>query len=45
MKRFDQGWLVEKVHDLDTLVVRIREAKKDKKATSIGYLGNVVDVW
>ena len=44
-KRFKQGWLVEKTDNLNELVSKIKESKKQKKATSIGYLGNIVDVW
>ncbi|KAF6779132.1 hypothetical protein AHF37_01417 [Paragonimus kellicotti] len=44
-KRHAQGWLTEKVTDMDGLVKRIRECRKEGKAISIGYLGNVVDVW
>ncbi|KAF8569135.1 hypothetical protein P879_02771 [Paragonimus westermani] len=44
-KRHAQGWLTEKVTDMDDLVKRIRECRKEGTAISIGYLGNVVDVW
>lgn len=44
-KRFVQGWLMEKVTDLDQLVARIRRAREDRRPVSIGYHGNVVDVW
>ncbi|KAI8614295.1 urocanate hydratase [Chytriomyces sp. MP71] len=44
-KRFDQGWLLEKETDLDKVVARIKEAKKSKLSTSIGYHGNIVDLW
>ncbi|MGY0393170.1 urocanate hydratase [Bizionia sp. KMM 8389] len=43
--RLDQGWIDEKITDLDTLVTRITEAKKNNETVSIAYLGNVVDVW
>ena len=45
MKRHKQGWLMEWTDDLDDLVIKIRSAKRDKKAVSIGYHGNVVSVW
>ncbi|XP_076046199.1 urocanate hydratase-like [Oratosquilla oratoria] len=45
IKRHTQGWLMEYTNDLDYLINRIRQAKKDKEATSIGYHGNVVNVW
>lgn len=44
-KRYKQGWLLEKFDDLDKLIARIKEAKKNGEGTSIGYLGNVVDLW
>ncbi|CAL8074303.1 unnamed protein product [Calicophoron daubneyi] len=44
-KRFAQGWLTEKITDMDHLVKRIRECRKEKRAISLGYLGNIVDVW
>lgn len=44
-KRFNQGWLKEIITDLDQLIRRLREAKKNKEATSIAYHGNVVEVW
>ncbi|XP_045129660.1 urocanate hydratase-like [Portunus trituberculatus] len=45
MKRHAQGWLQEYTNNLDVLIKRIREARAKKEVTSIGYLGNVVDVW
>lgn len=45
IKRYDQGWLKEVYTDLDSLINRIKEAKKQKLDTSIGYHGNVVDIW
>ncbi len=44
-KRFQQGWLDELYEDLEELIPRIREAQKNKTAVSLGYLGNVVDLW
>ncbi|KAJ3088388.1 Urocanate hydratase, partial [Physocladia obscura] len=44
-KRFNQGWVMEKESDLEKLVARIKEVKKNKITTSIGYHGNVVDLW
>jgi len=43
--RLDQGWINEKVTDLDQLVIRVRKAQKGKETVSIAYLGNIVDVW
>lgn len=43
--RLDQGWIDEKITDLDALVSRVKLAKSDKEIISIAYLGNIVDVW
>ena len=44
-KRHEQGWLDEVWTDLDRLVARIEEARAAGEAVSLGYLGNVVDLW
>ncbi|XP_023230308.1 urocanate hydratase-like [Centruroides sculpturatus] len=44
-KRYDQGWVLEIISDLDKLVERLKKAKKNKEVTSIGFHGNIVDVW
>jgi urocanate hydratase len=43
--RLDQGWIDEKITDLDQLVARVRKAKENKEIISLAYLGNIVDVW
>jgi len=43
--RFSQGWVDEVYDDLDKIIERIREAKAVKKAVSIAYQGNIVDLW
>jgi urocanate hydratase len=43
--RHEQGWVHEIIEDLDSLVLRVREAQEKKEAVSIAYLGNIVDVW
>lgn len=43
--RHEQGWIDEVISDMEALVVRVKLAKKTKEVVSIGYLGNVVDVW
>ncbi|MGJ8547848.1 urocanate hydratase [Winogradskyella wichelsiae] len=43
--RLDQGWIDEKITDLDQLVSRVEKAKAEKETISIAYLGNIVDVW
>lgn len=43
--RLDQGWIDEKITNLDELVTRVIKAKSEKETISIAYLGNIVDVW
>lgn len=43
--RLDQGWIDEKITDLNELVSRVKSAKENKETVSIAYLGNIVDVW
>jgi len=44
-KRHEQGWVDELTDNMDDLVKRVAEAKRNKEAVSIAFLGNVVDVW
>lgn len=44
-KRHEQGWLDEIYTDLDKLILRIEEARAKKEAVSLGYEGNIVDLW
>ena len=44
-KRHEQGYLDEKFSDLDEVISRVKKAKKAGEAVSIGYCGNVVDLW
>jgi urocanate hydratase len=44
-KRHAQGWVDEIVHDLDQLATRVKKAKANREVVSIGYSGNIVDVW
>lgn len=43
--RYDQGWLQEIENDLDRLLERIEKARKAGESISLGYTGNVVDLW
>ena len=43
--RLDQGWIDEKITDLDVLVDRVQAAKRNKEVVSLAYLGNIVEVW
>lgn len=44
-KRYDQGWLLEICDNIPDLMATIKQARKERRATSIGYHGNVVAVW
>ncbi|XP_037659365.1 urocanate hydratase isoform X1 [Choloepus didactylus] len=44
-KRHQQGWLMEVTSSLDHCIARLREARKKKEVLSLGYHGNVVDLW
>lgn len=43
--RYSQGWVDEVYDDLGKITERIRQAKIEKKAVSIAYQGNIVDLW
>jgi urocanate hydratase len=44
-KRHAQGWLQEVETDLDSVLLRIERARRAREPLSLGYLGNVVDLW
>ena len=44
-KRQAQGWLDEYTDDLDGIIDRIRKYTKSKKTISIGYHGNICELW
>ena len=44
MKRYSQGWVKETCKNLDSLIERVLECRKNSIATSIGFHGNVVSV-
>jgi urocanate hydratase len=44
-KRHAQGWLQEYETDLDSVLRRVDRARRGREALSLGYLGNVVDLW
>lgn len=44
-KRHLQGWVDEVFDDLSELMLRIKQAQKDKDSVSIAYQGNIVDLW
>ncbi|MDT8417373.1 MAG: urocanate hydratase [Lutibacter sp.] len=43
--RLSQGWIDEKITDLNELAVRVKIAKENKEVVSIAFLGNIVEVW
>ena len=43
--RYEQGWLQEIEEDLDKVILRLKKAKQEAKPLSLGYLGNIVDLW
>ena len=45
LKRHKQGWLELYSDKLDEVIEMIKEYRKAGQAISIGYLGNVVDLW
>eukprot|EP00602_Paraphysomonas_sp_CaronLab_P002809 CAMPEP_0185026986 /NCGR_PEP_ID=MMETSP1103-20130426/11725_1 /TAXON_ID=36769 /ORGANISM="Paraphysomonas bandaiensis, Strain Caron Lab Isolate" /LENGTH=1078 /DNA_ID=CAMNT_0027560787 /DNA_START=248 /DNA_END=3484 /DNA_ORIENTATION=- len=44
-KRHEQGWLNEYYTDLNDVLSRAKEAQNNGESVSIGYLGNVVELW
>jgi len=44
-KRHEQGWVQEVATDLDAVARRIEVARGRGEALSLGYLGNIVDLW
>ena len=44
-KRHEQGWVEETEESLDGVLRRVERARKEKRPLSLGYLGNVVDLW
>ncbi len=43
--RHSQGWIDEIITDISDLVKRVRQAKEKEEIVSLGYLGNIVEVW
>lgn len=44
-KRHQQGWVDELIDNIETLIVRVKQAQAQQEVVSIAYIGNVVDVW
>jgi urocanate hydratase len=45
LKRKSQGWIDEVYDNLDKAISRMNSARKNKEAVSVGYAGNIVDLW
>lgn len=43
--RLSQGWIDERIIDLNELAARVKSAKENKEVVSIAFLGNIVEVW
>jgi urocanate hydratase len=44
-KRFEQGWVDELYDDLDACIDKAIESREKKKAISLAYNGNIVELW
>ncbi|MBN1108716.1 MAG: urocanate hydratase [Bacteroidales bacterium] len=44
-KRHAQGWVDEVHENIDSLVTRVKEVRRNRETVSMGYLGNIVEVW
>ena len=44
-KRHAQKWVDEVIKDMQELIKRVQQAQRDEEIVSIGYLGNIVEVW
>ena len=45
IKRHEQGWVDQITENVDEAIDLLVEASERKQAVSIGYIGNIVDVW
>ncbi len=44
-KRYEQQWVDELIYSMDQLVERTKAAIADEEVISLGYVGNIVEVW
>jgi len=44
-KRLEQGWVSALETDLDAVLARTEDARRDRRPAAIAYLGNIVDLW
>jgi len=45
IKRHEQGWVDQITENVDDAIDRMVEASERKQAVSIGYIGNIVEIW
>lgn len=45
LKRYEQGWVMEWTDNLEDCISQIRYARHEMKTLSLGYLGNIVNLW
>ncbi len=43
--RHSQGWVDEVITDINKLIARVTSAREKQEVVSLGFLGNIVDVW
>ena len=44
-KRYAQGWIQQICETVPDTIAAVRAARADKLVLSIGYFGNIVDLW
>jgi len=44
-KRHQQGWVDVLIEDIDVLIEKTLEAKKNNEVISIAFIGNIIEVW
>ena len=44
-KRHQQGWVDVLIDDIDVLIEKTLEAKKNNEVISIAFIGNIIEVW
>lgn len=44
-KRFEQGWVDYVCDNLNDVMAEVEKARNNKQATSVAYIGNIVDLW
>ncbi|MFA5623666.1 MAG: urocanate hydratase [Bradymonadales bacterium] len=44
-RRYEQAWVEEYSDNLDEIAIKVEQARREKRACSIAYHGNIVDLW